>query len=194
MIIMMVNMATYFSINEVLNVKKSIMESTQTLKRTAWTLDTGHSHIGFKVKHMMVTNVRGLFKKYEGRIYTRGNDFRNAEIAIIINAGSISTNDEMRDAHLRSVDFFDTDHFKEIHFKGTELELNDQKDYVLHGNLTIKDVTKEIKLDIEFNGIETDPWGTRKQDLKSPVKLAERISDLPGIPSWRQVAYWWVMR
>ncbi len=150
------------------------MESTQTLKQTAWTLDTSHSHIGFKVKHMMVTNVRGLFKKYEGRISTRGNDFRNAEIDIIINAGSISTNDAMRDAHLRSVDFFDTDHFKEIHFKGTELELTDQMDYVLHGNLTIKDVTKEIKLDIEFNGIETDPWGTRKAGFEVSGKISRK--------------------
>src|SRR5258707_15639091 len=99
----------------------------------------------------MVTNVRGVFNEYTGNIYTRGDDFPGAEIDLSINTASISTGDDRRDMHLKSPDFFDAENFKEINFKGTSLEKNDGNEYILHGDLRIKGVTKRIKLDARFN-------------------------------------------
>src|SRR5882724_11254859 len=122
------------------------MEATQVLARTKWSLDHSHSHIGFKVKHLMVTNVRGEFKEYKGNIDTTGEDFSNVEIDLSINPASISTGDANRDAHLKSPDFFDAENFKEISFKGNKLEKINNSEYVLYGDLSIKDLTKKIKL------------------------------------------------
>ncbi len=87
------------------------METTQALTRTKWSLDSSHSQIGFKVKHLMVTNIRGVFNEYSGSIYTTGDDFPDVEIDLSINPASISTGDAGRDAHLKNPDFFDTENF-----------------------------------------------------------------------------------
>ena len=147
------------------------METTQVLARTKWNLDPSHSHIGFKVKHLMVTNVRGEFKEYNGNIYTKGEDFSNVEIDLSINPVSITTGDANRDTHLKSPDFFDAENFKEISFKGNKLEKINNSEYVLHGDLSIKDVTKRIKLDVEFNGIVKDPYGGKRTGFEISGKI-----------------------
>jgi polyisoprenoid-binding protein YceI len=138
------------------------MGTAQTLARTKWALDPSHSQIGFKVKHLMVTNVRGTFKDINAEIFTAGDDFSDAEIELSINASSADTGDTNRNSHLTSPDFFDAENFKEINFKGISFEKNSTNEYDLLGNLTIKGVTKRIKLDVEFNGIVKDPYGNRK--------------------------------
>jgi polyisoprenoid-binding protein YceI len=150
------------------------METTQTLTRTKWSLDPSHSQIGFKVKHLMVTNVRGVFKEYKGSIYTTDEDFASAEIDLSINTGSVSTGDSKRDGHLKSPDFFDAENFKEINFKAITLERTNGDEYALHGDLSIKGVTKRIKLDVEFNGIVKDPWGDKKAGFEITGKISRK--------------------
>ena len=94
------------------------METTAVATKTKWGIDPAHSEIGFKVKHLMITNVRGEFKEFDGSIYTTGEDFMTAEIDFWINPASVTTGDEKRDAHLKSADFFDVENFKEINFTG----------------------------------------------------------------------------
>ena len=150
------------------------METTQALTRTKWSLDPSHSQIGFKVKHLMVTNVRGVFNEYNGSIYTTGDDFPDVEIDLSINTASVSTGDFTRDGHLKSPDFFDAENFREINFKGTTLERTNGNDYVLQGDLSIKDVTKRIKLDVEFNGIIKDPWGGKRAAFEVTGKISRK--------------------
>ena len=138
------------------------MANTETLTKTKWVIDPAHSEIAFKVKHLMITNVKGVFKEYEASIYTTGNDFMTAEIDFWMNPASIDTGDEKRDAHMRSGDFFDVENYKEIRFTGNSYEKTDDDKYVLWGDLTIKDIQRKIKLNVEFTGIMKDPWGSEK--------------------------------
>ncbi|HKR04000.1 MAG TPA: YceI family protein [Bacteroidia bacterium] len=144
------------------------METTQVITipiaiGKKWVIDPMHSQIGFKVKHLMFSNVRGTFKEYDADIYSDEADFTNAEINFRINPASINTGDEKRDAHLRSADFFDVENFKEINFiSGTSEKGTNDGRYTLVGDLTMKGVKKQIKLDVEFNGMMKDPWGSHK--------------------------------
>jgi len=135
------------------------METT----KTKWSIDPSHSEIGFKVKHLMVSNVRGIFKEFQASIYTTNDDFMTAEIDFTLNPASIDTRDENRDGHLKGADFFDVENFKEISFIANTYE-NVDKDgsYELYGDLIIKGISKRIKLDVEFGGIVKDPWGNAK--------------------------------
>jgi polyisoprenoid-binding protein YceI len=121
-----------------------------------------HSEVGFKVKHLMVANVRGSFKEFEGSIYTSEEDFMSAEIDFWINPASIDTGNEKRDAHLKSADFFDVENFREINFTGNTFEKVGEDSYALYGDLAIKGIKKQIKLNVEFAGVVKDPWGNHK--------------------------------
>ncbi|MEO5908082.1 MAG: YceI family protein [Ginsengibacter sp.] len=127
--------------------------------KTKWEIDQAHTEIAFKVKHLMIVNVKGVFTEYGASIYTTGTDFLTTEIDFWMNPNSLGTNDEKRDAHLRSADFFDVAHHKEITFRSNSIgKVTDEK-YELWGDLTIKGITKKIKLDVEFGGVIKDPWG-----------------------------------
>ena len=131
--------------------------------KTKWTIDPSHSEIGFKVKHLIISNVRGSFKEYDASIYTNGNDFVTAEIDFWLNPASVYTGDEKRDGHLRSPDFFDVEQYKEINFMADSYEkVDNDGSYIMYGTLTIKGIPKKIKLDVEFGGIMKDPWGNEK--------------------------------
>lgn len=133
------------------------------MKKTKWVIDKAHSVISFKVRHLMITNVTGYFAEYDASIYTTGEDFLTAEIDFWMNPDSIDTRDADRDKHLRSSDFFDVEHHKEITFTGNTVESEPEKGkYELWGDLTIRGITKRIKLDVEMEGIATDPTGVRK--------------------------------
>ena len=139
------------------------METTEVNTKTKWVIDPAHSEIGFKAKYLMFTNVRGSFKEFDASIYTTGEDFLSAEVDFWINPASIKTGDEKRDAHLRSADFFDVENFKEINFTGNTYErIDNESRYKLYGDLTIKGIKKQIKLDVEFGGVVKDPWGNPK--------------------------------
>jgi polyisoprenoid-binding protein YceI len=148
------------------------MSTVQSLNRIKWVPDPSHSQIGFKVKHLMVTNVRGTFKDYKADILSTGEDFFNAEIDISIYPASIDTGDAMRNTHLASPEFFDVEKFKVIDFKATRFVKNSKSEYTMHGNLTIKEVTKKIKLDVEFNGMVNDPWGVKRAAFEVTGKIS----------------------
>jgi polyisoprenoid-binding protein YceI len=131
--------------------------------KTKWGIDPVHSEIAFKVKHLMITNVKGVFKEFEASIYTTGENFMTSEIDFWLNPASVDTGNADRDAHLKSADFFDVENHKQISFTGNTYEkVDDDGSYTLYGDLTIKGVTKQIKLDVEFGGVMKDPWGNEK--------------------------------
>lgn len=147
------------------------METTATTTtKTKWTLDPTHSELLFKVRHMMITNVKGEFRKFEGAIETEGTDFTTSSIDITIDVSSVFTNEDNRDGHLKGADFFDVEKYPAITFKGKSLTKKDD-DYKLTGVLTLKDVSKEVELDVEFGGINKDPWGNEKAGFSVQGKI-----------------------
>lgn len=134
----------------------------ETTSKTKWTIDPSHSEISFKAKHLMITNVKGVFKEFEGTVYTSGNDFLTSEIEFKMNPASIDTGASDRDGHLKSADFFDIENFKEVTFKGTTVAKSDDENFILTGDLSIKGVTQKVKLNVEFGGVMKDPWGNEK--------------------------------
>jgi polyisoprenoid-binding protein YceI len=148
------------------------MESPEVITKSKWDIDPAHSEIGFKVKHLVFSTVRGSFKEFDSHIYVRGDDLRSAEIDLRINTASVSTGIEQRDAHLRSADFFDAEQFKEIIFNaGTLVPTDDEKQFVLFGDLYMKGVKKQIRLDVEFGAFIKDPWGVEKALLSISGKI-----------------------
>jgi len=140
--------------------------------RTKWIIDPFHSEIAFKVKHLMITNVRGQFKEFEASIYTIENDFMTADIDFWINPASVDTGNADRDNHLKGPAFFDVDQFKEISFTGNTYEkVDNDGSYEMWGELTIKGITKQIKLQVEFGGVVTDPWGDEKAGFSINGKI-----------------------
>lgn len=151
----------------------------ETLVKTKWGIDTVHSEIAFKVKHLMITNVKGVFKEFDASIYTTGEDFMTSEIDFWLNPASIDTGAPDRDAHLKSADFFDVENHKQITFIGDTYEkVDNDGSYTLWGDLTIKGITKKIKLDVEFGGIMKDPWGNEKAGFTINGKINRKDWEL----------------
>lgn len=136
---------------------------------TTWVLDPAHSELTFKVKHMMIANVKGSFNNFS--VEVDGNDILTSSVLVKIDTSSIDTNNIDRDNHLKSVDFFDVENNKEILFKSTSLKQKDGNEYELKGMLTIKGISKEITLDVEFGGINKDPWGNDKAGFTVEGKI-----------------------
>ena len=141
------------------------------MSTTKWSIDTAHSEIGFKVKHMMFTNVSGNFEKFDASIETEGDDFTTAIFDFSGDTDSITTGNTDRDNHLRSADFFDAGQFPKLSFKSTSFSKIDEGDYTLTGDLTLHGVTKTVKLDVEFGGLAKDPWGNTKVGLSATGKI-----------------------
>lgn len=128
-----------------------------------WSIDKAHTEIAFKVKHLMIANVKGSFKIFEASIYTTEKDFTSAEIDLWIDSSSIATGDEKRDEHLKGTDFFDVKNHKQITFTSRSIGKKGADGiHELWGELTIKGITRNIKLDVEFGGIAKDPNGIEK--------------------------------
>ncbi len=141
------------------------------METTKWGLDSAHSDITFKVKHMMIANVTGSFTKFNVDATTEGNDFSKAKINFTADAASINTNNEQRDGHLKSPDFFDAEKFPNLKFESISMQKKSDEDYTLNGNLTIKDVTKPVTLEVNFGGIGNDPYGNTKAGFSITGKI-----------------------
>ena len=139
--------------------------------QTKWAIDPTHSEILFKVKHLMITNVKGEFRNFSASISSEGNDFSKAEVEASIEAASIFTNNSDRDAHLQSADFFDVTAYKELSFKGSSFKKLDEENYQLKGILTIKGISKEVAFDVEFGGFMKDPYGNEKAGFSLSGKI-----------------------
>jgi polyisoprenoid-binding protein YceI len=139
--------------------------------RTTWVLDNSHSEIIFKVKHLMITNVKGTFRKFNATLITEGHDFSKSSIKVTVDAGSIDTNSSDRDTHLRGADFFDAEKYPQITFTGKSFTRVEDDTYKLTGDLTMKGVTKEVTVDVEFGGTGRDPWGNEKAGFSVHGKL-----------------------
>ncbi|MBI5009132.1 MAG: YceI family protein [Bacteroidia bacterium] len=134
-----------------------------TTEKTKWVIDSAHSEISFRVKHLMISNVKGVFKEFRGSVTTKGDEPLATEIEFSLNPSSIDTGAADRDTHLRSADFFDVEKFSSLTFRGTGIKKGDEAgNYILNGDLTIKGVSNNIKLNVEFGGKMKDPWGNEK--------------------------------
>jgi polyisoprenoid-binding protein YceI len=138
---------------------------------STYKIDAAHSEITFKVKHLMITNVTGSFTKFDATIESANDDFSDAVITFEADTASISTNNEQRDGHLKSDDFFAAEKYPSIKFTSTEFKKISSNDYTLTGNLTAKDVTKPVTLSVEFLGLATDPWGQSKAGFEATGKI-----------------------
>ena len=136
-----------------------------------WQIDQAHSTIGFEVKHMMVSKVKGQFTNYSADVEVDNlEDLTSAQIEITIDTTSINTSNEDRDNHLKSAEFFDIEQFPDIKFKSTNIT-KDGDDYKVAGDLTIKDVTKPVVFDVEYGGKGTNPWGVEVYGFEAETKI-----------------------
>lgn len=147
--------------------------------KTKWVIDPAHSEVAFKVKHLMIANVKGVFKQFEASIVTTGDNFLTAEIDFTLNPASIDTGAADRDGHLKGADFFDVENHKQINFVANTIEKGSNDDeFVIHGDLTMKGISKRIKLEVEFGGIGQDPWGNTKAGFNVNGKINRKEWDL----------------
>lgn len=139
--------------------------------KTKWVIDPTHSELGFKIRHLMITNVSGTFGKVQATAESNGDDFSTANVEARIEVESINTNNSQRDAHLRNADFFEAEKFPYITFKSTGIKKIDEETYKLVGDLTIKETTKPVELNLEFGGVTKDPWGNSRAGFSLSGKL-----------------------
>ena len=123
---------------------------------STWTIDTNHSEVGFKVKHLVISTASGKFTSFEGTLESDKEDFSDAKINFSADINSIHTGNEQRDGHLKSADFFDAANHPKLSFVSTQLLHKSGSDYTLKGNLTMRGVTKPVELAVEFGGIQKD--------------------------------------
>ncbi len=140
------------------------------MSTTKWALDAAHSELGFKIKHLMISSVSGRFNSFDVTADTGADDFSNSNISATIDVASIFTNNEQRDGHLRTGDFFEIEKYPNISFKSTSVK-KDGDDLEITGDLTMKDVTKPVTLKVEFSGITKDPYGNVKAGFSFAGKL-----------------------
>jgi len=148
------------------------------MAKSIWAIDPTHSEIGFKVKHMMFTNVSGKFNNFQATIENEDNLFETSKIDFIANVDSIDTNNEDRDNHLKSNDFFDVENYPKLTFTSTSINKIDNNLYNVNGDLTIKNVTRNIVLEVAYSGLMTDPWGNTKTGLSISGKINRKEFDL----------------
>lgn len=146
--------------------------ATQNQSATKWSVDASHSQIGFRVKHMVISTVSGLFKNYTVDVETQGDDFTTAQVNVTVDTASVDTGSEQRDGHLKSDDFFNSEKYPQMKFVSAKVEKVNDERYHLHGNLTVRDITKPILLDVEFGGIVKDMYGLTRAGFAVTGKIS----------------------
>jgi len=149
------------------------MSSVQTAAGT-WTIDKTHSSVEFAVKHLMLSTVKGNFREFEATLHLDEEKPQNSSVTVSIDVASIDTNVPDRDAHLRSDDFFNAEKYPNITFRSTRVERVDDTHYKIIGELTIRDVTREVVLDTEYEGRIVDPWGNQRAAFTTHTSLSRK--------------------
>ncbi len=148
-----------------------------------WSVDPAHSGINFSVRHMVVSKVRGRFGKYNVTLELDDQDLTKSAVTATIDAASIDTGSTARDEHLRSADFFDVQRFPELRFQSKRIEKTDDEHYRMVGDLTIRDVTRELSLEVEYGGRAKDPWGNERIGFVAKAALERKDFGL----GWNQL-------
>jgi polyisoprenoid-binding protein YceI len=147
----------------------SALENTK-----AWNLDLAHSGVHFSVRHMVISKVRGRFAKFGGKVQLDEKDLTRSAVDATIDATSIDTGVAERDAHLRSADFFDVERFPRLTYKSKRVEKVSDSEYRIVGDLTIRDVSREVVLDVDYGGVGKDPWGNERVGFTAKASLDRR--------------------
>lgn len=150
----------------------------ENLVKTKWAIDPTHSEIGFKVRHMMISTVKGHFENFEVEVEAEEEAFENASVNVKIDVNSINTKNEDRDTHLKSPDFFNAAEHPYLTFRSVSFDGNKLK-----GELSIRDITKEVELDVDFNGVAVDPYGNTKAGFEITGEINRKDFGL----SWNAV-------
>jgi polyisoprenoid-binding protein YceI len=172
--------------------KQKIMKKTRSILTAAllfiaagamaqtskWNIDASHSTVKFSVSHLMVSEVEGQFKKFDGGIEATSEDFNNAKVDFTVAVNSINTDNEKRDEHLKSDDFFNAEKFPSMTFKSISFKKGKGNNYTLEGKLTIRDVTQVVKFDVTYGGTVNDPWGNTKAGFKGSTKISRKAYGL----------------
>lgn len=148
-----------------------IVTSPSTSLTGDYDIDPAHSRLGFAAKHAMVATVRGQFAVYSGEVHLDEEKVAASRARLQIDTGSVTTGSADRDVHLRSADFFDVEKFPTISFVSTSAEQVGEDEFVLHGDLTIKDITKPVSVQFEKTGTSVDPWGGRRVGFEGRAKV-----------------------
>lgn len=139
-----------------------------------WTIDPGHSRLGFSARHAMITTVRGSFNTFEGEFYADLEDVSRSHASVILTAASVDTRNTQRDEHLRSADFFDVEKYPAITFESTNIEEIREGAYIVTGNLTIRDVTQQITVPLELAGVMVDSFGETRAGFEGSRRIKRR--------------------
>src|SRR5688572_803513 len=151
--------------------------------KTKWNIDSAHSGINFSIRHMVVAKVRGRFGAFSGNLDLDDADLTRSSLAVTIDASSIDTGVGQRDDHLRSADFFGVEQFPELRFRSKRIEQLGKDEYRVIGDLTIRDVTREVALDVEYGGEGKDPWGNERVAFSAKTAIDRKDFGL----RWNQV-------
>lgn len=141
---------------------------------TNWNLDKSHSSIKFSVDHLVISEVEGSFKMFDGSMKNAATDFTGAKIDFTVDVKSINTDEEKRDAHLKGDDFFNAEKFPQMKFSSSNFRKVADKKYLLQGDLTIRDVTKKVAFVVIYGGTTKDPWGNIKAGFKATTKISRK--------------------
>lgn len=137
----------------------------------SWKIDNAHSLVEFSVRHMMISTVRGRFERFSGTVEFNENDPAASSVDVQIEAASINTNEPQRDNHLRSADFFEAETYPNLTFKSTRVEKVDENNGRIYGELTIRNVTRPVVLETEYNGQAKSPWGSTSAGFTANTKI-----------------------
>ncbi len=137
----------------------------------SWKIDSAHSQITFSVRHMMISNVHGRFEDFSGTVDFDEQNPANSKVNVEIEAASINTREQQRDGHLKSGDFLNVEQYPKLYFKSTKIDIQDANHAIITGDLTIRDITKPVQLEVEYAGQSKSPWGTTSAGFSASTKL-----------------------
>lgn len=150
------------------------LDQLKAAPSTTWTIDPAHTTVEFAIKHMMVSTVKGHFGPARGTIVIDPADPLRSSVEVTIDASGVDTREAQRDAHLRSADFLDVEHYPHITFKSTRVEPVGEDRFRVVGDLTIRDVTRPVVLDTTFNGEGVSPWGQRVASFTATTRISRK--------------------